>query len=122
MTYHKTCGYCGNAYTAQRTNSLYCSDNCRISAFRAKNREHQGTTDCDTLKIDVYGNLYRVKVFENVVRVERQQPHADNLEFDLSKYENLYSTMDNIWNLETLNFLLRHYELELRKVTKSVTF
>ena len=114
MIYHKTCGYCGNGYDAQRSNSLYCSDNCRISAFRAKNREHQATTDCDTLKIDVYGNLYRVKVFENVVRVERQQPHADNLEFDLSKYENLYSAMDNIWNQETLTFLLRHYEIELR--------
>lgn len=114
MTYQKTCGYCGNGYTAQRTNSLYCSDNCRISAFRAKNREHQATSDCDTLKIDVYGNLYRVKVFENTVCVERQRPAASSVQFDLNKYENIYSSLDNIWNQETLTFLLRHYELELR--------
>lgn len=114
MTYHKTCAYCGDAYTAQRTNSLYCSDNCRISAFRAKNREHQATSDCDTLKIDVYGNLYRVKVFENSISVERQRPAASAMQFELSKYENVFSALDNIWNQETLTFLLRHYEIEIR--------
>lgn len=119
MTYQKICGFCGDSYAAQRTNSLYCSDNCRISAFRAKNREHQGTSDCDTLKIRNYVGLYRVKVFENTVWVERQQPAGENLQFDLTNYENLYSTMDSVWNHETLNFLLRHYEIENRKITKS---
>lgn len=113
------CGYCGNTYQAQRVSSQYCSNNCRISAFRAKNREHQGISDCDTLKIRNYVGLYRIKVFENTVRVERQQPAGENLQFDLTNYEKIYSPLDDIWDINTLGLLLREYEVQSKKITKS---
>lgn len=34
----RTCEYCGRKYAARRNTSRYCSDNCRLIAFRKRNK------------------------------------------------------------------------------------
>ena len=34
----RTCEYCGKKYAARRNTSRYCSDNCRLNAYRKRNK------------------------------------------------------------------------------------
>lgn len=34
----RTCEYCGRKYAARRNTSRYCSDNCRLNAYRKRNK------------------------------------------------------------------------------------
>lgn len=35
----RTCEYCGKKYAARRNTSRYCSDNCRLNAYRKRNKD-----------------------------------------------------------------------------------
>jgi hypothetical protein len=61
------------------------------------------------------GKVYRVKVFEKTIWIERQRPHGDNLAFDRShwNYRGLYWQEDSAWNLDALNELITDYERDL---------
>jgi hypothetical protein len=44
MRRSQPCGYCGRDFTYQRSTRRFCSDACRRSAMRARQRAHEGET------------------------------------------------------------------------------
>lgn len=108
MKFIRNCNNCGTEYEAERKTSLFCSDKCRVAANR-RGIVAAGS-DCLMLRLQTQFGLFRIKVFENTVRVERQQPLGDNLSFDLAEYENIYNAVDNIWNYNTIYHLMLAYE------------
>lgn len=66
-----------------------------------------------TLYIDYKGEVFRVKVFENMVGIERQYPHGDNilLSFDDVEHPEARAVLryDRVWDHFALTQLLERY-------------
>jgi len=59
MKHSDFCAWCGNVFPCQRTHAKYCSDTCRLRAWRNKNAAvKSGTEGFDQIEIDTL-NLIR---------------------------------------------------------------
>ena len=59
------------------------------------------------LYINDDGRAYRIKVFENMIGIERQQPHGDNRFYDRTDPQ-IYD--GHAWNWQAIGSLIARYE------------
>jgi hypothetical protein len=62
------------------------------------------------------GNLYRIKVFEKSIGIERQDPREDNVLFPKTDYPRVYWTEYSAWNIDVLDILITDYEAYINDV------
>jgi hypothetical protein len=68
------------------------------------------------LYIELEGRLFRVKVLENTIWIERQRPHASNMPFSRQEDElakQIYQNDTHLWHIESLEQLIWRYEDEI---------
>jgi hypothetical protein len=62
------------------------------------------------------GNIYRIKVFEKSIGIERQDPREDNVLFPKADYPRVYWTEYQAWNIDVLDILITDYEAYIADV------
>jgi hypothetical protein len=74
-----------------------------------------GDVEAAKLYIRVNGAIYRFKVFEGAVWIERQQPHASNIGIlkENQSAADVYQRDSDTWNLDAMKTLIELYEEQL---------
>jgi len=103
MTKMRCCNNCGNEYEYKRVTSLYCSDDCRTSAW------HQNNEIVATLYLGYEGNVYRIQVTEYSVWVENQTKHNPKLHFS-REFHWVYHVDYGVWFFQQITDVLEEYE------------
>jgi hypothetical protein len=105
----RLCNRCGNEYQYQRDTSVYCSDNCRVQAWKVSENV------IDKLYVEYNHSFYRVKVYENTIWIERQQPRGEQqLSFDRDAFK-AYDYDRKSWIVSDVIELLDQYEARIQQ-------
>lgn len=110
--FQRYCDECRKLYDAERVTSQYCSDKCRVSAYRRQTARLEDENPVELAKLYFMsdGKIYRAKLFPNTVWIERQDPHAGNIPFESNKFGRVYWGEYQCWNIDILQLLIDEYE------------
>ena len=110
--FQRYCDECGKLYDAERVSSQYCSDKCRVAAYRRQNArlDAENATEVAKLYFMSNGNVYRAKLFPNTLWIERHSPSAGNIPFERDKYGRVYWGEYQCWNIDVLQEFVSEYE------------
>lgn len=75
----KICPICGTEFTPKRSDAVYCSAKCRVSA--ARNRQKKKTTQ------QLQARELRVKVFIKALQNHDKEEYAEIIQMLLNKYD-----------------------------------
>jgi hypothetical protein len=66
------------------------------------------------------GNIYRIKVFEKTIGIERQDPREDNVLFNKADYPRVYWGEYQAWVIDILDILITDYEAYIADVNANL--